>query len=256
MKLEKVKSWFYQLQGVPDPDALVADLLVIDIDQDPAPFLLKPDGTPRAVAAYLSIGEAEDYRSYWKLLRERKTTSGCLLGENPDWPGNYTVKYWDAGWQSIIMDRIREAKAKGFTALYLDKVDAFEDIENKWPHLGEQIDLKEAMVNFVQLVAQCEPTLDIIMQNAEALTDVPRLLAAIDAIGKEDLFYGATGETGDANSAEDVQWTIGQLRKARKPVFVIEYLDGAKKQAKALKLIQAVGYVSFFDEEDRALDGV
>jgi len=24
--------------------------------------------------------------------------------ENPDWPGNYTVAYWDPGWQAIIAE--------------------------------------------------------------------------------------------------------------------------------------------------------
>lgn len=255
MKLEKVKSWFYQLQGVPDPETLVADLLVIDIDEDPQPYLVKRDGTPRAVAAYLSIGEAEDYRSYWKRLHERKHSSTVILGENFDWRGNYTVRYWDTGWQAIIMDRIREAKRKGFTALYLDKVDAFEDIERKWPHEAERIDLKEAMINFVILIASCEPGLSVIMQNAEALTDFPRLLAAIDAIGKEDLFFGVD-ETGKPNTPSDTRWALEQLHKSQKPVFVIEYLDSDEDKVHALRLIQASGMVPFFDEEDRELDGI
>lgn len=254
MKLDKAKSWFYQLQGVPDPDTLVADFLVIDIDQDPAPFTTKKDGTPRAVAAYLSIGEAEDYRAYWKTLHERKSVAPVIIAENSDWPGNYTVMYWDAGWQAIIQDRVREAKRKGFTALYLDKVDAWEDIEAKWPRLADQIDVKGAMVNFVKLIAATEPSLDIVMQNSEGLTDYGPLLAAIDGIGKEDLFYGM-GETGEPNLPSETRWSMDQMNKARVPVFVVEYLDSDKDKKRALSLISSAGYVPFFDEEDRALDG-
>ena len=54
----------------------------------------KPDGGARIVLAYLSIGEAEDYRSYWQ--RDWSVSPPAWLGaENPDWPGNYAVNYWD-----------------------------------------------------------------------------------------------------------------------------------------------------------------
>lgn len=253
MKMEKVKSWFYQLQGVPHGERH-EDLIVIDIDENPKPLLIKPDGIPRAVAAYLSIGEAEDYRAYWHRMHERLAKDPIVLGENPEWKGNYTVKYWKPEWQAIIIARAKEAKAKGFTALYLDKVDAYEDIADKWPRWAETLDLEAAMVNFVKAIAAAVPELDIIMQNAEGLTDHAPLLAAIDAIGKEDLFYGAE-DTGQHNSRDAIMWSLGQLKKAHKPVYVIEYLDNSQDKKLALQMIQRVGYVPFFDEEDRALDG-
>lgn len=254
MKLEKVKSWFYQLQGLPDPDQRHEDLIVIDIDQDPAPYRLKPDGTPRAVAAYLSIGEAENYCAYWPVLCERVAKDPLVLGENPDWPGNFTVKYWKPEWHALMRERAREAKAKGFTALYLDKVDAYEDIASRFPVWSDMTDVQEAMINLVRNIASTVPDLDIIMQNAEGLTDAPRLLAAIDGIGKEDLFYGQE-VTGEHNEPEAIRWSLSQLHQSRKPVFVIEYLNDPEAQKEALRLIQRVGFVPFFDEEDRALDG-
>ena len=60
--------------------------------------------TGRKVVAYISIGEAEDYRPYWrpewgakgKLTAAAPTWLGI---ENPEWKGNYRVKYWNAEWQ-------------------------------------------------------------------------------------------------------------------------------------------------------------
>ncbi len=81
---------------------------------------------------YMSIGEAEDYRWYWEGSWEQDPPS-WLGPENPDWPGNYLVRYWDSGWQSIIygnddayLDRIMDA---GFDGVYLDKIDSFESYE-------------------------------------------------------------------------------------------------------------------------------
>lgn len=77
--LARARSWSYQLQNhdLRQLRASTADILVID-DQvgtdsrgrrTPAPvrqLRTKPDGSRRIVLAYLSIGEAEDYRYYWK----------------------------------------------------------------------------------------------------------------------------------------------------------------------------------------------
>ncbi|TAN37800.1 MAG: hypothetical protein EPN23_04615 [Verrucomicrobia bacterium] len=43
--------------------------------------------------AYLSIGEAGDYRGYWE--KEWSAQPPTWLGaENPDWKGNFKVRYW------------------------------------------------------------------------------------------------------------------------------------------------------------------
>src|SRR5690606_7270424 len=79
LSLADVESWGYQLQQV-ERDAVATspyDLMVIDYSRngsaelafsraDVAAMQRKPDGGARLVLAYLSIGEAEDYRSYWQ----------------------------------------------------------------------------------------------------------------------------------------------------------------------------------------------
>lgn len=92
----------------------------------------KQNGGRRLLICYMSIGEAEDYRSYWKPVW-KKSPPEWIEEENPDWEGNYKVRYWDAGWQSLIfgnpdayLDRILAA---GFDGVYLDIIDAFEYFE-------------------------------------------------------------------------------------------------------------------------------
>jgi len=110
------------------------DLLILDAEFDDTPLSAstvaslktKANGGSRLVLCYLSIGEAEDYRSYWRTAW-REAPPEWLLEENPDWPGNYPVQYWDPNWQAIILaavDRILEA---GFDGLYLDRIDMYEE---------------------------------------------------------------------------------------------------------------------------------
>jgi cysteinyl-tRNA synthetase len=89
----------------------------------------KPDGKRRKVIAYLSIGEAEDYRYYWQSSWEEGDPS-FIYEKNPDWPGNYKVKYWDPQWQAIIFGYVKKIVAAGFDGVYLDVIDAYEYFEN------------------------------------------------------------------------------------------------------------------------------
>lgn len=117
------------------------DLLIMDLffdedieftGTDVEQLRKKANGGKRLVVCYMSIGEAEDYRYYWNSDWETNSPE-WLDEENPDWPGNYKVKYWIAGWQEIIygsnnayLDKIIDAS---FDGVYLDIIEAFEYYE-------------------------------------------------------------------------------------------------------------------------------
>ncbi len=114
------------------------DMLVIDATFDGKRFLkkkfinqlkTKANGGKRLVIAYLSIGEAEDYRWYWNKRSWQKIKDEVLGPENPYWEGNYLVKYWDKRWKKIIKAYVRKIMRAGFDGVFLDKVDAFETWE-------------------------------------------------------------------------------------------------------------------------------
>src|SRR5262249_25161969 len=108
--LAAAKSWGYQLQNI-DPGVIAAapyDVFVLDYSRDGSDasaltpeevrrLKIKPDGSRRIVLCYLSIGEAETYRCYWKWYW------GWFFGllapswrgkQNSEWRGNYGVRYW------------------------------------------------------------------------------------------------------------------------------------------------------------------
>lgn len=95
---------------------------------------VKSDGGTRLVISYMSIGEAEDYRYYWKEEWQNNSPS-WLSAVNPNWPGNYKVKYWDKNWQSIIYGNndsyLKKILDAGFDGVYLDIIDAYEYFEDE-----------------------------------------------------------------------------------------------------------------------------
>mgnify|MGYP005843233861 CR=1 FL=1 len=151
--LSQAKNFLYLLDdsNFPSKTAFLStiqatkhDVVIIDLfyegnqeafsSSDIASLKTKAGGGSRLVIAYMSIGEAEDYRYYWKA--EWKTNPpSWLAGENPDWPHNYKVRYWDENWQGIIygnnnsyLKKILDAE---FDGVYLDIIDAFEYFEGQ-----------------------------------------------------------------------------------------------------------------------------
>ena len=91
------RNLLYQLQGlnIAQVAASSYSLVVTDYSRDgtaagewtKAEIEQLRDGGKRTVLAYLSIGEAEDYRYYWQ-SSWRKQRPAWLGPANPDWPGN------------------------------------------------------------------------------------------------------------------------------------------------------------------------
>jgi len=264
--LSGVSSWAMQLQDA-DLDEIAAadlDLVVIDYSADgsgPAEYTaseiadLKASG--KTVLAYFSIGEAEDYRFYWKSSWE--TNPPAWLGdENPDWPGNYKVKYWKSGWWNKALgpylDRILAA---GFDGVYLDLIDSYWYWGN-----DKNVGVKRSanrmckLVEKIALYARLEvgEQFIIVPQNAISIIDDAsnkwrgRYLAAADAFGTESLFY-------DYWTKADQQYRLGLFEEAGKKVLNIEYIGAAKYDEYFATLAdQTIDIVGYPAHPDQALD--
>ncbi len=116
-------------------DIIIIDLFNNEVElrsEDIMKLKKKNNGGSRLVICYMSIGEAEDYRYYWKSAW-KSTKPTWLEKENPSWAGNFKVKYWDKEWQDVIYGNNISYTQKiinaGFDGVYLDIIDAFEYFE-------------------------------------------------------------------------------------------------------------------------------
>ncbi|AYZ72730.1 endo alpha-1,4 polygalactosaminidase [Fusobacterium necrophorum] len=90
----------------------------------------KTSGGRRLVIAYFSIGEAENYRYYWKKSWNKKRPD-WMVEENENWKGNYIVKYWVPEWKSIIKNYQKKLDEIGVDGYLLDTVDSYYYFEDK-----------------------------------------------------------------------------------------------------------------------------
>lgn len=258
----QVKSWLYQLQKL-DIDKVAAskfDLLVTDYSADGsdgkrftpeqvAKLKQGPNG-PRLVLAYMSIGEAEDYRFYWQ--------KGWGPG-NPEWiheenvqfKGNFPVEYWRPEWKKFILgspdaylDKIIDA---GFDGVYLDIIEAYEIFE------GGRPSARQDMVQFVREIADYahktkgKPDFGIFPQNGEPLEEVPGYLDSVTGIGREDIYYGnpADGKASPKNFTQELEKHLDKFVAAGKLVLTVDYTQSADQIADGYKRARARNYVHY-----------
>lgn len=117
------------------------DLLIVDAyygdrpltRQEVALLQHKPSGARRLVAAYMSVGEAEEYRPYWQ-AEWKDNPPGWLWKRNEAWEGNFRVRYWQKDWQAMLMGQpdsyLDIILAAGFDGAFLDVVDVFYSFES------------------------------------------------------------------------------------------------------------------------------
>ncbi|WP_158410023.1 endo alpha-1,4 polygalactosaminidase [Fusobacterium animalis] len=120
------------------------DLLLIEVSYNNVFFTkeqieelkIKHNGGKRLVIAYLSIGEAENYRFYWKKKWNKKKPN-WIVKENENWEGNCIVKYWSLEWKSIIKEYQKKLDEIGVDGYLLDTVDTYQYFEENYKKILE-----------------------------------------------------------------------------------------------------------------------
>ncbi len=291
------KNWAYQLEASNgyDIDAMKkskVQLIVMDYSHDGSKDreltkeevlqvrLGENEDNPKFVLAYMSIGEAEEGRFYWKneWVSNRKPTSKApdfLSASNPDFPDNYKVRYWSDEWQDIILgnpsgnnksylDRIIDSE---FDGVYLDIIDAFfyfgpegegSEFDNEETTANLMVDLVVKIANYARNIRGISSFL-IYAQNGAFIIDSAspekraEYLHTITGLGIEDTFFNGNLENdNDFNPQEDVIKVIESYKEAKKIILAIDYLTDAGKIDTFYRLAKENGYVPFVST--RALD--
>ncbi|MBS0244023.1 MAG: endo alpha-1,4 polygalactosaminidase, partial [Proteobacteria bacterium] len=277
-RISAVASWGYQLHSLSLADAAASpfDLLVVDATkgigsdgafrrEDVARLKSKPDGSKRLVVSYLSVGEAEDYRpDYFSPEYMSEDAPDWLGKENPAWKGNRLIAWCSPGWQATILgdedgrsvynsiepSPLYRLIELGFDGIYLDRVDVYGEVEKQCPEGAR------GMVKFIARLAaharKRAPGFLVILQNAEELVQHQVMLDTIDAIAKEDLFYGSDYSQ-KPNGTDTINEALGHLRKVKasgRPVFVVDYLLGSTAKVDFLRRVRQEGFVPYVGPRD------
>ena len=277
VRLTGCRNWHYKLQDLDVAQVAGSTADVIRMRQ-------RRGLGPQKLIAYMSIGEAEESRFYWKPEWTRKNGRRVAIApgapkwldsqNGEGWLDNFKVKYWDPDWQALIigpgmfLDRIIAA---GFDGVYLDIIDGFEFFETR----DRRKTARQEMITLVERISQAarrkRADFLIVPQNGEELLQSAAYRSAISAIGKEDIFYDQ--KTGlDINTRcvvekrpdkmiRDVADDLNRGLAEQIPVLSVEYLRDDPRNVAEIPAAEAVirthGFIPYFaDRKLRALHPV
>ena len=211
-RLASVMHWFYYLDFDPQEAPLqriaesAYDLIVLEplfTEREQAEFpiadlVAKLHAAPHSklVIAYLNVGQAEAWRSYWQ-PSWRVGHPVWIVGEDPDgWEGNYPVAYWHEEWKKIWlspMGILPAILAAGFDGVYLDWVEAYSDENVLAAARRDGVIARAEMIRWVGELASFararQPDFLVITQNAAELIEDQGYLAVIDAVAQEHTWF-------------------------------------------------------------------
>jgi cysteinyl-tRNA synthetase len=283
--LKAVESWAIQLQGLEHEGALdriafaAYDMVVIDptrtvrgMESYPTAEVVARLKKTKLCLAYINVGQAEDYRTYWRnhWKAPTKNTAGSppyLLGVDPDgWVGNYPVAYWDLRWKAILWGSgealVDGALADGFDGVYLDWILGYQEPVVVEAARAAGIEPAIAMATLVRDLREYAQRkrrgFVVVAQNgAELLEEVPRYAEWIDAISQEALSFRCQADAKwDDPGAGDIAipatggWStqtltrqLSRYRDAGLPVFTLDYALEPENAALARRRSRAQGFV-------------
>ncbi len=151
---------------------------------------------PKLVIAYIDIGQAEDYRTYWRPGWEIGDPEWIVAGDPDGWEGNYPVAYWYDEYQEIWLGPDGYLQAivdAGFDGVYLDWVEAYSDEDVIDMAESEDLDPVQEMIWWVGDIADYvraqNPAFIVIGQNAAELAEYDEYVQIIDAIAQEQVWF-------------------------------------------------------------------
>ncbi|MHA1971351.1 MAG: MJ1477/TM1410 family putative glycoside hydrolase [Candidatus Hodarchaeales archaeon] len=250
---QSINYWGYQLQNIDltEINESSFDLIVIDYSSDGTNETAWNNQDIKLVTShgklllcYISIGEAEDYRFYWD---DSWNTSPpeWLDEENPDWKGNYKVKFWMEGWQSLIYQYLDIIINQGFNGVYLDIIDAYEYYEEKGMANADQL-----MIDFVYNIstytrAKAGFDFGIFPQNGDDLLQSSTYRSFVSGIGIEDLYFFDDSNPNDPAEITKRESNLDLLVQENKPVLTVDYVQSADTIIDVVSKTREKGYIPY-----------
>ena len=212
LPLADVRRWLYLIDVDLAPDVVdqivgsAYDMVVLDYipseanntDYPMASVIarLHDAPAPKLVLAYIDIGEAEDYRTYWQPGWGIGDPEWIAGGDPDGWEGNYPVAFWHDVWREIWLGPegyLQAIVAAGFDGVYLDWVEAYSDESVSAIAAEEGVDARQEMIWWVADIADftrsLRPGFIVVAQNAAELVASDAYVSAIDAIAQEQVWF-------------------------------------------------------------------
>ena len=226
--LDDVEFFGYQIQdqhmdGAID-EIVASDYDIVIIDQtrsivgeeeyDSAADVARIKSSPgrnvenKIVVAYIDVGEAESYRTYWQDEWEVGDPEWIVAPDPDGWDENYPVAYWDDEWREIMYGAFDSLVEDGYDGAYLDWLEAYKFEPVKEAAAADGLDSEAELTSFVEDLADHardqDPGFLMIAQNAAEMGKHSEYVEVFDAIAQEAIWFDGVGDPDQPEQTGDM----------------------------------------------------
>jgi endo-alpha-1,4-polygalactosaminidase (GH114 family) len=156
---------------------------------------------PKLVIAYIDIGQAEEFRTYWQPGWGIGNPEWIVALDPDGWEGNFPVAYWHDEWHEIWLGEggyLQAILEAGFDGVYLDWVEAYSDENVIAVAERDGADPRQEMIWWIGDIADFaraqRPDFIVIGQNAAELATSDKYVDIIDAIAQEQVWFDGAAD--------------------------------------------------------------
>lgn len=155
------------------------DLIVLDSDHHPPLETLS--GRGKILLGYISLGEAEKYRSYYKAIAKKK----LLLHDSTLWKNHVVIDVRNPKWAQMVVDElIPPILAQGFDGIMIDTLDSA--IEPELSNPKQFPGMKQGAIDLIRAIRVRYPDIKIMVNRG--LEILPDIAADIDMVMAESIY--------------------------------------------------------------------
>ncbi len=226
------------------------DVVVVDPDSGLTPA--RYGAGPSQLFAYVSVGEAEPGRPYFKQFE-----ASWLIGDNKAWKSK-VVDVSNPAWQKFFLDQVIEPLWQaGYRGFFLDTMDSYQLVATK-----ENLPQMEAgLAATVRSIRQRHPEARLILNRGFEIFE--RIKDVTYAVAAESLYQNFSPSTGSYGvvSTDDREWLLTRLNEVKKagvPVIAIDYVPPGNRELarQTAEKIKALGFSPWVSDKDLAGLGV
>lgn len=227
----------------------------------------------KTMVGYVSVGQSDDARPYWDAAwTDDGTDTGQPTDAAPSWLAEQAesydaaiVEFWNADWQTLVIDQVTDLATRGYNGIFLDNMLSYYEVAELRGELGtEQSQFyAQEMMSFVEAIAAAGQAINpdfVVIPNgapyivgdagyAADATEAQAYYDAIDAVMAESFFGLATGNYDEA--ALDAFQTA--FAEQGIDVLALEYSTDAEAMAAFAEEAATRGFAASVSD-DMALD--
>ncbi|HDD66318.1 MAG TPA: hypothetical protein ENG52_01680, partial [Nitrososphaeria archaeon] len=222
---------------------LAPKLLIVDPGEVERETIRKLQKLGTEVIAYVNLGMAEEWRSYWK-ERWRRSPPRWIAEKSREWSGEYIVMFWHPAWRRILRKVLKSIEREGYDGILLDNIDVYEYWEEKGCKAEEKLLM---IIKWIKLTYSGKIYVNI--GSGLKLIYDEEFMKLVDGILREEVWASYRGVI-DPEETKEILNALIYAKQRGKDVVILDYSNNERLTNAILSECAILGFKCYIGSRD------